>query len=1345
MPQSPLYDIFDPTGSISGRYGEDPTLEDLMPEEEKRSRLRELANMGSNGIAGLGWLLDTPGAVIRGALSGGIGKGVSALWDTSEDRVTGRELLRQYGMAGDEDNWQNFAGGLATEVLLDPTSWLSLGLNQVLGKGAKTVGGELLAKAGGLEGADVAARQAGRGIRTHLRQSTVEDILNGLHPSIAPGRRQQFEALAKEYAAKPPSMVEQVFGTSKRSTVDELLAQPVTRTNRFGVPGTDLGAFDLYGQKAGDWLAETADNLGEASKQLPVVGHAYRTAQAVFNPAVDKALNYDQQWNNRILAADQKAKILGEKTLRSKLVYDANEEQIAAYKQWADTHQATISGLEKQVDDLGLQLQSAPPAAAPALQQQLQAATDELAKQQKLLLAEGPIQIHSPEWSQAFRHAAEETDQYGPLPSPLDPSFVGPRTKEELAKEARLELAQELFSGGTTVATNNQTKLLQAVQAARQRRIQAAKSLGIPLSEYESKFGFKHVPRQQLWFPNKQTPEWPAGVNPATPREQATVSGGLQVAPLADAHSKSRQDYMDMFGGTPVINAMSTDGGLQEALRNAPNTDVRKIFGDWLTSRFGQWAHGNTSANNPLYGWVDEIDPATGQYANPLPQHISLPLNHPLLKQQRAIEKALAKKPDEAVLTARINSLNQTLNTPGISPFAAAQANSQLAATAAELQSVQAAAKTLASTQQQIQVALRDTYSGEMYDNLAHVVRGLDPQHAETNLPMFGGHVLNELDDYATSRGKIESTADYLLDMLERNMSTTPDKNVVGGVNYNINEAASALGFDVDALKRVLKQRAKLNKKFDMNTVSFPQAAVDQWTRRIKPSSPAPELEYLRNLGSDYTKTFKTLALFSPSRWMRDQNSGAFSSAMKGLYSWADRSAAIEMRKGNYAPLAKRLEGAIGYEKLSPEERIRKFLMFAGAHGMTGGSVMDELTAAAPAAQLREFYPGMSRPEGIVDSIKGFPQAAAEAKLSDWSPFKIRGPSGNANPILNVGDTISDTTDAANRYGAYLTAVRKGYHPSEARRLSDLTQVNYRPDAFTDYERNYIKPLLPFYSYTKGIMPLVQDEILNNPSGLMGQTVRTMARGSEPNEDFFVPEYLRQSSSIPIPGGVPLLGLAEDSPLQRFITRIDLPFEGPVNLVSPGTGNSILDKLSSGAYKTGQNLLGMTHPLFKGPLELMTNRQFYSGRQLSDLYSMLEANTGMPSSRWLEHIAVNTPGGSKALGILRQVTDERLTPQEKLLKYGFKSATGLSFQDVDQDRTKRLAARNMLNDLLQKTPGVRTYENITVPADKLAQMPEDQKRMYLLYKILQNDAAKKARERKKEMALQDPLAALGVN
>jgi hypothetical protein len=175
--------------------------------------------------------------------------------------------------------------------------------------------------------------------------------------------------------------------------------------------------------------------------------------------------------------------------------------------------------------------------------------------------------------------------------------------------------------------------------------------------------------------------------------------------------------------------------------------------------------------------------------------------------------------------------------------------------------------------------------------------------------------------------------------------------------------------------------------------------------------------------------------------------------------------------------------------------------------------------------------------------------------------------------------------------------------------------------------------------------------------------------------------------------------------------------------------------------KTGSNILGQSNPLIKGPLEYILNRQFYSGRQLSDLYSMLEHDIGA-WGRPLEQVVVNAPGGSRLLGLLRQARDERISPAERAAKLFFNALTGLKFQDVDQDKTVRLAARTTLNQLLDQAPGMSTYENLFIKPADLAQLSPQEQRQYLLYRVLQSEAAKRARLKKQ--AEEDPMAVLGV-
>jgi hypothetical protein len=528
----------------------------------------------------------------------------------------------------------------------------------------------------------------------------------------------------------------------------------------------------------------------------------------------------------------------------------------------------------------------------------------------------------------------------------------------------------------------------------------------------------------------------------------------------------------------------------------------------------------------------------------------------------------------------------------------------------------------------------------------------------------------------------------------------------------------------------------------DVDNLRIPQDLVESLTAGVQRARAPAEATGLLKSYDNFLQRFKTLALLFPSRYTRDGYSGSFAAATQGLFNPFDSYAGLQAGRGNYKPLARRLgpglfrKAAPGYEDLSEEDRIIKWLSEASGQRLTDFNILDDMGRNASNLTTPDLFPGSAGPylQGVGGKMD--PRTGAF-----YNPFALRRRSGNPNWLLAAGDAAATASDSWNRIGTYLTAVRQGYVPEAAKAASDLTQVVYRPEAFSSFERDVIKRWVPFYSYTKGIAPLVADNLVNQPAGLMGQSIRFVNRAGEPSEDRFVPEYLRQSAAIPLGGNVPFLGLNTPG-VTRFLTNIDLPHEGLLNLFTPGMGNTLTAQVGNSLMRTGQNILGQTTPALKGPLEYILDRQFFTGRQLSDLYSMLEHDFG-PIGRPVEQIISNAPGGSRALGLIRQARDERISPSERAAKMLFNTLTGMKLQDVDQDRTVRLAARSALNELLQQAEGVGTYENLFIKPEALQQLSPQEQRQYLLYRVLQSRAAREAREKKKQ-ELQDPMQMLGI-
>ena len=108
--------------------------------EEQESWTRTLARTTGGMIENLGWVLDTPGAAMRGVLAG---DPLSIFSLDPDRRVSGTELAQSYGVLKEDDNpWLKAGVGLATEVLTDPLAFITgpmTSLNKA-GKAAKAAG-----------------------------------------------------------------------------------------------------------------------------------------------------------------------------------------------------------------------------------------------------------------------------------------------------------------------------------------------------------------------------------------------------------------------------------------------------------------------------------------------------------------------------------------------------------------------------------------------------------------------------------------------------------------------------------------------------------------------------------------------------------------------------------------------------------------------------------------------------------------------------------------------------------------------------------------------------------------------------------------------------------------------------------------------------------------------------------------------------------------------------------------------------------------------------------------------------------------------------------------------------
>ena len=1208
MARSPLFDIFDPQGVLSQQnmlLGDEdefdvfaavdrkPQLTDLMPREEKSGLLSSLAQMGSSGLATAGYLLDTPGALVRGILAGD----PLSVFGSSDDRVTGRELLRQYGMVGDEDTWENFAGGLAGEVLLDPLTYLNP--LAILGRGAYTQAGKALQATGRLRNPAV---DAYRGFDT--AQNAAAAARGAADRATGVGKREYLRGLTPRQAlAEAPDYAEALARwqtQARRFGVDPNdLDAPVAGLMDARIPGTNLG-FNIGGGATGDRIARFLDRTGEASKTNPYTGPLVSGAATLFTADAGRSLDPATQWSSRI--AKDEARLADEATdlLRTRQLIDAMDAQVP--------ERAVINGVTETIDD-------------------------------------NLRQFNSTGVMRALADYAESPSLVGPT---LSGAPLG-KTSGDAVADWVLENVPEFRA--------IRDDLVELGPRARAE----AEAIGLRLPDWQGMTGEQFAPRQMKWWERTLAPVRPN----AAVRGQRQHSRGERVLNTTDNFGRSRREYTDIPGAQRTFRALTGSAD--------PRLDSAALQQSLLTAD-------ERSARRLLDQAFDTID-----VERPYRQILRNLQSDPAFRAASAAERRLMQR--NAVARIRGNQ-----------------------------------------------------------DELVDFLRDADLQFAQNRTGVFDTPVWENMRRYESGRNAVTANSNQIVTRLAEAAQAIPAGNVPGGGMLSVEEAARRLGFDPENFRSMWQTRFQ----YDPAAGSVPERLVQNLSSLSPTSRMADAERGLVSAADQFTNAFKVGALASPAFHVRNLYSGLYSGMNYGATNPLDSWAAFRASQGNYDALARRLADAPGYEQLAPQERVRRFLSLTGANRISQGSILDDITGI-PEQSIRGTFTGGGSDERIGTAarelVMGRQGRSRQDFLGDF--FSLRGVgltrqprSRNTNPLLRFNDAVGSSVEDTLRTGSFLNQIRKGVDPGQAADLVRMSQIDYSPQAFSQFERNVMKRIMPFYSFQRGVLPSIADHMLYRPGGLQGQSIRAVTRGTEPSEDNFVPEHLRQSAAIPLPEGWPsLLGGEPADGLKRYLTNIDLPFESTLNLFTPGVGSSASSRITDSIQKTASNLLGQTNPLIKAPIEYVTNRQLYTGRELSDLYSILEQDIG-PLGRPLEQAVVNfVPFGARGISLYRQLSDDRLDPVDARMKAAFNILAGVKLTDVDEERSKRMAARNMLNSILETTPGVRTYENLTVPEDALRAMPQEQQRLYLLYRVLQSEAAKKARERNKAL---DPLQVLGA-
>jgi RNA polymerase sigma factor (sigma-70 family) len=418
---------------------------------------------------------------------------------------------------------------------------------------------------------------------------------------------------------------------------------------------------------------------------------------------------------------------------------------------------------------------------------------------------------------------------------------------------------------------------------------------------------------------------------------------------------------------------------------------------------------------------------------------------------------------------------------------------------------------------------------------------------------------------------------------------------------------------------------------------------------------------------------------------------------------------------------------ALNANGLSPEDQYWRFADQAFADGIIGGR------QGLAAEQLGHSI------DSVASQIPGgTPMRSPAPEGVHWStrwldPTAMKGVRGDDTAWQGAlwGQDWSKYVEGQNRIAPYRELLRNGFSPERAAEIVKGAQIDYTK--LSDFEREVMRRIMPFYSFSSGAARHYVPDVLDRPGGVTAQAIRAAGRARDDNAN--APEHVMEQTAIP-------LGQSEDG-TNSYITGLGLGFEDPMGFVSP------LAQMNP--QETFRDAAGRLNPLIKAAVEGWTGvSTFQKGPQgqryledmdpqvgriitnISDLATGERTERAQPFiSPEVEFALQNSPA-SRYMNFARTVTDPRKwdNPLYALMNLG----TGVKVSQVSPGQQEAIE-RGRIAAELRKMGG----QNFTTPylpqnaAESLSDIETEQANA-LMERL--KELTKRAKERRKEKARQ---------
>jgi hypothetical protein len=383
---------------------------------------------------------------------------------------------------------------------------------------------------------------------------------------------------------------------------------------------------------------------------------------------------------------------------------------------------------------------------------------------------------------------------------------------------------------------------------------------------------------------------------------------------------------------------------------------------------------------------------------------------------------------------------------------------------------------------------------------------------------------------------------------------------------------------------------------------------------------------------------------------------------------------------------------------MSDEQATQQLLKEAYQLGLLDTKKYQALEAAGVdgSQAVRQAMPVIGAPqtslrETMAGHIPEMADLSAEKLLSGQSrltPWNVRGFGGRqqtGNFWVGGHQSTQSYLEDINRLATYLDANERGYVPTSA--MAEVVKAHHDFSNLSGFERDWMRRVVPYWSWLRQNTPAVASEISSNPGGRMAQSLRLTNAASQGNT--FLPEAVSQTGmAVPI-------GDTEQG-RQTYLTSLGLPFEDLAQMTSL------------------KGMTGTLAPYLRVVPELVTGKQMFSGRDV-------------PTNFPLEGQVANSLAMASPLS--RVFSTANALGKQDPMGAAFQTLLGPRMTTVNQEAVRQMGIRDLLETAMFQIPEVSRFQRLYVRPDQLQNLSPAEMELYRLYSTMQRQASQQARTR----------------